>query len=133
MGDLLRMLKRTSHHFHTLLFDGKLHLAPLDKDKVQVCLKTIGVILLQRIDRLRPCLILEPGQVSSRGAKQNGSNAMFTRPTPGIWAMWVSLMSRMGSKLICGSDFGDQYPNATVIGTDLSPIQPTWVPPNVQL
>ena len=34
----------------------------------------------------------------------------------GIWAM----------------DFADQYPSAQVIGTDLSPIQPTFVPPNVQ-
>ena len=29
-------------------------------------------------------------------------------------------------------DFGDLYPSATVIGTDLSPIQPKFVPPNVQ-
>ncbi|KAI9805752.1 MAG: hypothetical protein M1833_005245 [Piccolia ochrophora] len=29
-------------------------------------------------------------------------------------------------------DVADQYPSATVIGTDLSPIQPRWVPPNVQ-
>lgn len=29
-------------------------------------------------------------------------------------------------------DFGDQFPNAEVIGTDISPIQPTWVPPNVK-
>lgn len=29
------------------------------------------------------------------------------------------------------SDFGDQYPSAKVIGTDVSPIQPAWVPPNV--
>lgn len=28
-------------------------------------------------------------------------------------------------------DFGDQYPDAEVTGTDLSPIQPSWVPPNV--
>lgn len=28
-------------------------------------------------------------------------------------------------------DFGDLYPQATVIGTDLSPIQPSWVPHNV--
>ncbi|KAI5845230.1 S-adenosyl-L-methionine-dependent methyltransferase, partial [Morchella snyderi] len=28
-------------------------------------------------------------------------------------------------------DMGEQYPTAEVIGTDLSPIQPTWVPPNV--
>ncbi|KAH6994740.1 S-adenosyl-L-methionine-dependent methyltransferase [Fusarium venenatum] len=31
-----------------------------------------------------------------------------------------------------GNDFADQYPNAEVIGTDLSPIQPSWVPPNVK-
>ncbi|KAH7122013.1 S-adenosyl-L-methionine-dependent methyltransferase [Dactylonectria estremocensis] len=29
-------------------------------------------------------------------------------------------------------DFADQYPNALVVGTDLAPIQPSWVPPNVQ-
>ncbi|MCJ1367644.1 hypothetical protein MMC16_006778 [Acarospora aff. strigata] len=27
-------------------------------------------------------------------------------------------------------DFADQFPTATVIGTDLSPTQPSWVPPN---
>ncbi|KAL1967102.1 hypothetical protein VTN77DRAFT_3626 [Rasamsonia byssochlamydoides] len=27
-------------------------------------------------------------------------------------------------------DFADQYPSAEVIGVDLSPIQPKWVPPN---
>ena len=32
----------------------------------------------------------------------------------GIWAM----------------DFADEFPSALVIGTDLSPIQPQWVPPN---
>ncbi|KAK3331834.1 S-adenosyl-L-methionine-dependent methyltransferase [Cercophora scortea] len=29
-------------------------------------------------------------------------------------------------------DFADLYPGASVTGTDLSPIQPTWVPPNVR-
>ncbi|KAI6080913.1 S-adenosyl-L-methionine-dependent methyltransferase [Hypoxylon rubiginosum] len=29
-------------------------------------------------------------------------------------------------------DFADQFPNAEVIGTDLSPTQPLWVPPNVK-
>lgn len=33
---------------------------------------------------------------------------------PGIWAI----------------DIADEFPDAEVIGTDLSPIQPTWVPPN---
>ncbi len=27
-------------------------------------------------------------------------------------------------------DFADEYPSADVLGTDLSPIQPSWVPPN---
>ncbi|KAK7430702.1 hypothetical protein QQZ08_002746 [Neonectria magnoliae] len=30
------------------------------------------------------------------------------------------------------NDFADEYPNAEVTGTDISPIQPTWVPPNVK-
>lgn len=29
-------------------------------------------------------------------------------------------------------DFADQFPSAHVIGTDISPIQPTWVPPNCE-
>jgi methylase of polypeptide subunit release factors len=28
-------------------------------------------------------------------------------------------------------DYGDENPGSEVIGTDLSPIQPSWVPPNV--
>lgn len=30
------------------------------------------------------------------------------------------------------SDFADEFPNSEVIGTDVSPIQPSWVPPNVK-
>ncbi|RFU75349.1 methyltransferase domain-containing [Trichoderma arundinaceum] len=30
------------------------------------------------------------------------------------------------------NDFADEYPEAQVVGTDISPIQPTWVPPNLQ-
>ncbi|KAH7012949.1 S-adenosyl-L-methionine-dependent methyltransferase [Ilyonectria destructans] len=29
-------------------------------------------------------------------------------------------------------DFADEFPGADVIGTDISPIQPSWVPPNLQ-
>jgi len=29
-------------------------------------------------------------------------------------------------------DFGDENPGCEVVGTDLSPIQPSWVPPNVK-
>lgn len=31
------------------------------------------------------------------------------------------------------SDFADEFPNTRVIGTDISPIQPSWVPPNLEL
>jgi hypothetical protein len=31
------------------------------------------------------------------------------------------------------SDFADQYPSASVIGTDIAPTQPSWVPPNLEL
>lgn len=30
------------------------------------------------------------------------------------------------------SDFADMHPEAEVIGTDVSPMQPTWVPPNLK-
>lgn len=30
------------------------------------------------------------------------------------------------------SEFADRYPNASVTGTDISPCQPQWVPPNVR-
>nr|RBQ94387.1 hypothetical protein FVER53263_09898 [Fusarium verticillioides] len=30
------------------------------------------------------------------------------------------------------NDFADEYPNAEVVGTDISPIQPDWVPPNLK-
>ncbi|KAK1762048.1 S-adenosyl-L-methionine-dependent methyltransferase [Phialemonium atrogriseum] len=30
------------------------------------------------------------------------------------------------------NDFADQFPNTAVIGTDISPIQPSWVPPNLR-
>ncbi|KAK0390825.1 hypothetical protein NLU13_0328 [Sarocladium strictum] len=29
-------------------------------------------------------------------------------------------------------EMGDQYPNAEILGVDLSPIQPAWLPPNVR-
>jgi len=56
----------------------------------------------------------------------------------GIWAMYArrsesSLHSRVVADSSLRSDFGDEFPDAQVIGTDISPIQPSWVPPNVRL
>lgn len=41
--------------------------------------------------------------------------------------------SQNASTYNLASDFGDNYPTCQVIGTDISPIQPGWVPPNVKL
>ncbi|KAL0632849.1 hypothetical protein Q9L58_008278 [Maublancomyces gigas] len=46
----------------------------------------------------------------------NPQNILDIGTGTGIWAM----------------DVGERYPSAQVIGTDLSPIQPSWVPPNVR-
>ena len=39
----------------------------------------------------------------------------------------------MGQCSPLDSDFADQFPGCDVIGTDISPIQPGWVPPNLRL
>ncbi|RGP68763.1 hypothetical protein FLONG3_8026 [Fusarium longipes] len=51
----------------------------------------------------------------------------------GIWAMQVSHSPIFFPLLtkFC-RDFADTYPSAQVIGSDLSPCQPEWVPPNVR-
>ncbi|QMW31119.1 hypothetical protein G4B84_006500 [Aspergillus flavus NRRL3357] len=43
-------------------------------------------------------------------------NVLYVGTGTGLWAI----------------DFGDMHPSAKVIGTDLSPIQPSFTPPNVQ-
>ncbi|OCK82077.1 S-adenosyl-L-methionine-dependent methyltransferase [Lepidopterella palustris CBS 459.81] len=45
---------------------------------------------------------------------ENPQNILDVGTGTGIWAI----------------DMADQYPSANVVGTDLSPIQPEWVPPN---
>ncbi|KAF4974360.1 hypothetical protein FZEAL_8725 [Fusarium zealandicum] len=45
-----------------------------------------------------------------------GLNVLDIGTGTGIWAI----------------QFGDEHPSATVVGNDLSPIQPGWVPPNVR-
>ncbi|CCE28048.1 uncharacterized protein CPUR_01522 [Claviceps purpurea 20.1] len=67
-----------THHYMAILFDDRLFLAPLEKEKIH--------------------RVLDVGTGT------------------GIWAI----------------EFADQFPNASVIGTDLSPCQPQWIPPNVR-
>jgi hypothetical protein len=39
-------------------------------------------------------------------------------------------LTSIGRVLTASSDFADANPGSEVIGTDISPIQPSWVPPN---
>ncbi|TVY70907.1 Secondary metabolism regulator LAE1 [Fusarium oxysporum f. sp. cubense] len=101
-----------SHHYLMLLLDGKLSLVP-SADDLEASSSCFSNVLLE-LTIYRRYLISEPGPVSD--ALDNTHNRKVADDQIGIWAI----------------DFADQYPNAEVIGTDLSPIQPDWVPPNVR-
>ncbi|KAJ4289321.1 hypothetical protein N0V88_007072 [Collariella sp. IMI 366227] len=65
-----------AHHVAELMLNGKLHLAPLEHDKIR--------------------------------------NVIDIGTGTGMWAV----------------DFADTHPGAEVLGTDVTPIQSTWLPPN---
>ncbi|KAK3400618.1 S-adenosyl-L-methionine-dependent methyltransferase [Sordaria brevicollis] len=56
------------------------------------------------------------GRLFDAPLPENPENALDVGTGTGLWAI----------------DFADQFPNCTVTGTDISPIQPSWVPPNVR-
>ncbi|KAF5622151.1 mrna 3 end-processing yth1 [Fusarium tjaetaba] len=102
-----------THHVLTLLLDGKLTLVPL-KDDIQVGgpsgIESSPEALTNESEFLTSALELESGQCTHL------SNSLGGYSSDTNWC----------------SDFADEHPNVEVIGTDLSPIQPSWVPPNVK-
>lgn len=54
------------------------------------------------------------GELTLAPISKDSSRVLDFGTGTGIWAI----------------DFADEHPNAEVIGTDLSPIQPSWVPNN---
>ncbi|KAK1546343.1 methyltransferase domain-containing protein [Colletotrichum paranaense] len=52
----------------------------------------------------------------------------------GIWAIDNDILECPNEleQVLTPSQVGDEYPEADISGIDLSPIQPTWVPPNVR-
>lgn len=99
------------HHLYNLLQYGKLYLAPISDD--------VQVRVLSACQDVTLTIFLE----SPRRRYRNGylgdvySCSYPTNPSP------ADTLHR---------EFADLFPSATVTGTDLSPIQPSWVPPNVQ-
>ncbi|KAF5858470.1 hypothetical protein ETB97_004355 [Aspergillus alliaceus] len=53
---------------------------------------------------------------------------LYLAPIPGNVGRVLDVGTGTG---IWAIDFADMHPSATVIGTDLSPIQPAWIPPNL--
>ncbi|KAK1781459.1 S-adenosyl-L-methionine-dependent methyltransferase [Copromyces sp. CBS 386.78] len=60
--------------------------------------------------------ICRDGRLYDAPIPKDPENAIDLGTGTGLWAI----------------DFADQFPNCNVIGTDISPIQPSWVPPNVR-
>ncbi|PGH34127.1 hypothetical protein GX50_03090 [[Emmonsia] crescens] len=61
-------------------------------------------------------LLLLDGKLFRAPIGQKPQRALDLGTGTGLWAL----------------DFGDEYPSAHAIGVDISPIQPTWVAPNVK-
>lgn len=59
--------------------------------------------------------LLLGGKLYLAPVPDNVKNVLDVGTGTGIWAI----------------DFADTFPEASIIGTDLSPIQPSWAPPNV--
>ncbi|TVY83055.1 Secondary metabolism regulator laeA [Lachnellula suecica] len=69
-----------------------------------------------RLDLQHHIYLLCSGGVLHRAPLQNPQSVLDIGTGTGIWAI----------------EFADEFPGAWVIGTDLSPIQPGFVPPNVK-
>ncbi|KAK0745700.1 S-adenosyl-L-methionine-dependent methyltransferase [Schizothecium vesticola] len=68
-------------------------------------------------DIIHHCITLaQDGKLFQAPLKPDIQRVLDVGTGSGIWAI----------------DFADQFPTASVIGTDLSPSQPTWVPPNLK-
>ncbi|KAM0354822.1 hypothetical protein ACHAPU_000647 [Fusarium lateritium] len=71
----------------------------------------------EAIDIIHHFLVLTlEGKLHLSPVKDDIKSVLDVGTGTGIWAI----------------DFADEHPHAEVIGTDISPIQPSWVPPNVK-
>ena len=72
---------------------------------------------LERLDlQHHMCVLSNRGKLFLAPISETPQNVLDVGTGTGIWAI----------------EFADEYPSANVVGTDLSPSQPSWVPPNVR-
>ncbi|KAK2802306.1 hypothetical protein FQN51_004595 [Onygenales sp. PD_10] len=106
-----------AHHSYLLLFGQKLCLAPIERpqtsepEQVRYCAIPSfhdPISIRRHRKAILPTLISNPPSPTSKLTLDTGTKT-------GIWAI----------------DFAEDHPQAAIIGTDLSPTMPSWVPPNV--
>lgn len=93
------------HHLFKLLSGGDLHRAPLPRD-------------LGHDDR-------DTNSASSPGS--NSSSNSHPSPTSGTSRRILDIGTGTGEWAL---EMAEDFPSIDIIGTDLSPIQPNWAPPN---
>ncbi|KAK3948125.1 S-adenosyl-L-methionine-dependent methyltransferase [Pseudoneurospora amorphoporcata] len=71
---------------------------------------------IEALEVLYHALELARGGLHLAPLEDDIQNAVDIGTGSGLWAI----------------DFADRYPNCNVVGTDISPIQPSWVPPNLR-
>ena len=72
---------------------------------------------LERLDlQHHMCIISNRGKLFQAPISENPQNVLDLGTGTGIFAI----------------EFAERYPSASVLGTDISPVQPAWVPPNVR-
>ncbi|KAG5661821.1 hypothetical protein KAF25_004060 [Fusarium avenaceum] len=59
-------------------------------------------------------------------------NKLYLAPLSSDIQVWRSGGHWNRNRYVHGDEFADMFPNASVVGTDLAPIQPTWIPPNLE-
>ncbi|UQC81420.1 methyltransferase domain-containing protein [Colletotrichum lupini] len=67
-----------------------------------------------------------------RAGSYNSPNDEAPGPVVGCFYVTPMLVNETDNVIVGATEMGDFFPNAEVTGIDLSPIQPSWVPPNVK-
>lgn len=106
------------HHFLTLLTDDKLHLAPIKPDATKVLDVGTGTGMHRQIYVALP----------TAAADMSARSQVYG---PCVFAIAFQLCIPHSTDSQSHSDFADEHPGIHVVGTDLSPVQPNWVPSNL--